>query len=52
MTDNISGTTTARALKFSVVLCLELTITLCKFGVIATHSLEMLKVRKIPKTLP
>ena len=48
---NISGTTTARSLKYCVILRLELTSTLPKFGVCATHSLEMLKVRKIPKTL-
>ena len=48
---NISGTTTARALKFCVILCLELTTTLSKFGVCARHSLEMLKVKKIPRTL-
>ena len=46
---NISETTTARALKFCVILCLELTTTLCKFGVCATHSSEMLKVRKTVK---
>ena len=49
MTGNISGITTARALKFCVILCLELTTSLCKFGVCATHSLEMLKVRKTVK---
>ena len=46
-----SRTSTATAFKFCVILCLELTTTLCKFGLCATHSLEMLKVRKIPKTL-
>ena len=48
---NISGTAKASALKFCVILCLELTAILRKFGVFATHSLEMLKVRKTPKTL-
>ena len=51
LTGNISGTTKTRSLKSCVILCLELTTTLHKFGVCATHSLEMLKVRKIPKTL-
>ena len=47
----ISRTATVTAFKFCVILCLELTTTLCKFGLCATHSLEILKVRKIPKTL-
>ena len=43
----ISRTATARASKVCVVLCLELRSTFPKFGVWTTHSLEILKVRKI-----